>query len=346
MYSRCIRCRRSLGKNRELPHLPVGGRVAFDSAKGRVWVICERCDQWNLVPIEERWEILGECDTVAKTAEVHGPGDHLAIARTSSGLELLRVGAMSDADVANWRYGRQLVERRRLLWWIVLAFMGVAGALGLRAGVALGSGWLGLYVAVLTGALFGFAWANPPHLRPIRIALDQRAIVVWPWRIGDLAIGQRGAHGRPAIVVPGRPERQLTGGDAAELLARMLPVMNDADCASTSLGLKFGPTYGVDLVRQAVDRATHAEHAARDAGLRPWEVIAADNTGIVLRYMSLTDRLALEIAATEEIEQRELARSAERAGPTWQEEELIAGIADDLLVPEQIRARLERAKDQ
>ena len=346
MYSRCIRCSRSLGKNRELPHLPIGRRVSFDSEKGRVWVICARCDQWNLVPIEERWEILAECDKVAASAEVRGAGDHLAMARTSSGLELLRVGGMSDADVANWRYGRQLVERQRLLWWIVLAFLGVAGALGLRAGVALGSGWLGLYVAGAVGALFWQTWSDPPHLRPIRIALDQRAIVVWPWRISDLTIGERDAHGRTSIVIPGRPRRQLTGGDAAELLARMLPVMNDADCASTSLGLKFGPTHGVDLVRQAVDRATRAEHAAREAGLRPWEVIAADNAGTVLQWMSLTDRLALEIAVTEEVEQRELARSAARAEPTWQEEELIAGIADDLLVPEQIRARLERAKDQ
>src|SRR5512143_3170352 len=58
VYSRCFRCDRSLGKNGELAHLPVGRRIAFDSKKGRIWVICMRCDQWNLVPIEERWEAV------------------------------------------------------------------------------------------------------------------------------------------------------------------------------------------------------------------------------------------------------------------------------------------------
>jgi hypothetical protein len=65
MYTSCLRCDRALGTNIELPHLRVGRRVAFDITSGRIWVICPACAQWNLVPADERWEALGECDRVA-----------------------------------------------------------------------------------------------------------------------------------------------------------------------------------------------------------------------------------------------------------------------------------------
>jgi hypothetical protein len=54
VYATCLRCERALGTNAELPHLPVGRRVAFDAATGRLWVVCTRCGQWNLTPLEER----------------------------------------------------------------------------------------------------------------------------------------------------------------------------------------------------------------------------------------------------------------------------------------------------
>ena len=34
---------------------PVGRRLAFDPAKGRLWVVCRSCERWNLTPLEERW---------------------------------------------------------------------------------------------------------------------------------------------------------------------------------------------------------------------------------------------------------------------------------------------------
>lgn len=39
VYSTCLHCRRSLGRNEAVEHFPVGRRLAFDSAKGRFWVV-------------------------------------------------------------------------------------------------------------------------------------------------------------------------------------------------------------------------------------------------------------------------------------------------------------------
>ena len=106
MFSRCIRCNKPFPKNSEIDELPLGRRMAFDTAKGRLWVVCTHCEQWNLVPLEERWEAVEQCERLAASAEATATGSKLGIAQTSSGLELLRVGGLSQTDIANWRYGR------------------------------------------------------------------------------------------------------------------------------------------------------------------------------------------------------------------------------------------------
>lgn len=53
MYSTCMFCNRPLGSNEVVETFPVGRRLAFDADKGRLWVVCPRCERWNLSPIEE-----------------------------------------------------------------------------------------------------------------------------------------------------------------------------------------------------------------------------------------------------------------------------------------------------
>ena len=57
MYTACIFCHEPLGANETIEHFPIGRRLAFDSAKGRLWVVCRSCAQWNLTPLEEQWGI-------------------------------------------------------------------------------------------------------------------------------------------------------------------------------------------------------------------------------------------------------------------------------------------------
>ena len=58
MYSTCTFCHTSLGRNEAIERFSVGRRLAFDQAKGRLWVVCPNCQQWNLSPLEERWEAI------------------------------------------------------------------------------------------------------------------------------------------------------------------------------------------------------------------------------------------------------------------------------------------------
>lgn len=60
MYSTCLFCSSALGRNESIEHFAVGRRLAFDAAKGRLWVICPTCARWNLTPLESRWEAIEE----------------------------------------------------------------------------------------------------------------------------------------------------------------------------------------------------------------------------------------------------------------------------------------------
>src|SRR3954471_19626499 len=112
MYSTCLFCHTDLGKNVELEMFPVGRRLAFDSAKGRLWVVCQKCERWNLTPIEERWEAIEECERTFGATKTRVSPDEIGLARISEGLELVQIGkpqrpefarggtAINSADVA------------------------------------------------------------------------------------------------------------------------------------------------------------------------------------------------------------------------------------------------------
>ena len=71
MYSTCLFCTKHLGDNDVLETLPIGRRVVFDSAKGRLWVVCRSCAKWNLVPFDTRLETIDACERIFTIPE-HG----------------------------------------------------------------------------------------------------------------------------------------------------------------------------------------------------------------------------------------------------------------------------------
>src|ERR687884_2328948 len=113
MYSACLFCSANLGDNDQLPTFSVGRRVAFDEAKGRLWVICPRCARWNLTPVEERWEAIEACERLYRGTRLRVSTDNIGLARLRSGLELVRVGKPLRPELAAWRYGDQFGVRRR-----------------------------------------------------------------------------------------------------------------------------------------------------------------------------------------------------------------------------------------
>src|SRR5881227_259069 len=113
MYAHCIFCHSSLGTNTVIETFPVGRRLAFDAAKGRLWAVCRKCERWNLTPLEERWEAVEDCERRFRAARKRVSTENIGLARLDEGLELVRIGEPLRPEVAAWRYGDQFGRRRR-----------------------------------------------------------------------------------------------------------------------------------------------------------------------------------------------------------------------------------------
>jgi hypothetical protein len=113
MYATCLVCSDPLGTNDVLESLPIGRRVAFDAAKGRLWVVCPSCARWNLVPFDTRLEAIDTCERLFRDTRVRYSTATIGMARLHEGLELVRIGAALRPEFAAWRYGQRLGRRRR-----------------------------------------------------------------------------------------------------------------------------------------------------------------------------------------------------------------------------------------
>src|SRR5688572_16251896 len=113
MYSHCLFCHAPLGSNEVVEAFPVGRRLAFDPAKGRLWVVGGACERWNLTPLEERWEAIEQCERLFRDTRLRVSTDNVGMARLREGLALVRIGAPQRPEFAAWRYGDQFGRRRQ-----------------------------------------------------------------------------------------------------------------------------------------------------------------------------------------------------------------------------------------
>ena len=105
MYSTCLFCHGSLGKNEVIENFQVGRRIAFDSYRGRLWVVCRGCANWNLSPLEQRWDAVEECERMYRDTIVRVSTDNIGLATVREGLDLVRIGKPLRPEFAAWRYG-------------------------------------------------------------------------------------------------------------------------------------------------------------------------------------------------------------------------------------------------
>src|SRR5687767_10203577 len=149
MYSTCLFCNRDLGANEVVENFPVGRRLAFDSARGRLWVVCTQCERWNLSPLEERWEAIEQCERQFSSTRLRVSTENVGLARLAEGLTLIRIGSPQRPEMAAWRYGDQFGRRRRAAY----------AKAGLGLGL-LGAALIGGAAAGISMAAFGGLFAN------------------------------------------------------------------------------------------------------------------------------------------------------------------------------------------
>src|SRR5690606_20626769 len=123
-----------------------GRRLAFDAARGRLWVVCRKCERWNLTPLEERWEAVEEAERLYRDSRRRMATAEIGLARLADGTDLVRIGEPLRPEFAAWRYGDQFGRRR--VRQTIIAGAGVVALGGLAVGgaamgVAVGAfGWM------------------------------------------------------------------------------------------------------------------------------------------------------------------------------------------------------------
>ena len=132
MYATCLFCHSRLGANEAVEQFPIGRRLAFDAAKGRLWVVCGGCGRWNLSPLDERWEAIETCEKLFRATRVRVTTAEIGLARLPDGCELVRIGSPLRPEFAAWRYGTRFTKRRVR----AQALMGAAGVAIVASGAA------------------------------------------------------------------------------------------------------------------------------------------------------------------------------------------------------------------
>ena len=335
MYSTCMFCNHTLGENQIIEHFPVGRRLAFDSDKGRLWVVCKRCERWNLSPIEERWEAIEDCERIYHGTRTRASSENIGLARHLEGTELVRIGAPLRPEFAAWRYGDQFGRRRKKAIWLGVGATVAVGTIAI-AGVATG---------VLSGALIGQSgnWVNIVRNSRTLVRLKEEDGTVLKLKAPHLEKAKLLSAGEDdewVIELKHRSKmRRWEGEDALRVANLIIPAVN-----------RSGAGKGVvqDAVREIEDagdpmeflKKVSLERSGEDGNLwtRPpgdgsWRPIKEKHMGVVNR-LPRPAKLALEMALHEEQERRALKGELKALEAVWQHAEEIAEISDNLLLPE------------
>jgi hypothetical protein len=343
MYSTCLYCHGKLGTNDMLERFPVGRRIAFDTPKGRLWVVCLACHRWNLTPIEERYEAIEDCERLYRSTYVRVSTGNVGLARMKDGLDLVRIGAPLRPEFAAWRYANEFFSRRNRSY--VRAGATVLGAVGTSAalGVALGpaaavAGAISLvFVPALamtmigTSALGGAMATDYMRYERIlgRFKDGRRTVTVRAKHASAITLGLRDQGDAVLGLQHDRGLATLRGTRAMHATTVLLAATNGRGASGNVVQA------AVDQIERVGDSDRYLAAASRRNSWRGHRYISVLNRVRRIGPMNLTDpeRLALEMAVHEETERRACEGELAALRVAWQEAEEIASIVDGMLTP-------------
>lgn len=345
MYSTCTFCRAPLGANEMLEAFPVGRRLAFDAAKGRLWVVCASCRQWNLSPFDERWEAIESAERLYRDTKLRAATGQIGLARLRDGTELIRIGEPLRPEFAAWRYGERFTVRWRRYTALSVLFGGGA-----------------LLVSPLAG--LGFSIMPYYGLGMLKRAIDRRRVIARTTdERGGIAFTLADARQARIFAAPEEPSGwalRLPGLRLPTAVGRFLPRGHDFAPRVTLRG-----EAALDVVRRIIPhvnasgarRRTVQEAvnvlettgAVQDTFLHAARIVGRDASGDPTRDLHALPpavRLALEMATHEEVERRALEGEMAALEAAWREAEEIAAIADGLTLSSALVARLDRLRSR
>lgn len=335
MYRTCIFCSADLGANQALEAFPVGRSVAFDARQGRLWAVCRTCGRWNLAPLEERWEAVEDAERTFRDSRLRVQSENIGLSKLPDGTRLIRVGEAMAGELAAWRYGDQLLRRRRQ-YIIAGVAIGAAGLLfvGGTLATGVGAGLGGIWTSLAGG------WEEKQqrkviHRVPAALSPTGREVAIRRWHVQGARLAE-GEGGGVALHVPDvdREKRRTDGwgrvkfsaesevvlppDQARAVLNRAMVVVNKKGASRDRVG---------DAVR-LIEGARSAEAYLRETAARGG--VLGKRPGMEKRQLTPVAALALEMALHDEQERRALQGELAGLEAAWRQAEEIAAIADAL----------------
>jgi hypothetical protein len=343
MYTTCLFCHSDLGANEVIEHFPVGRRLAYDAVKGRLWVVCRKCERWNLTPVDERWEAIEEAERLFSTTRLKASTDNIGMARLREGLELVRIGQPQRPEFAAWRYGDQFGRRR--VRYLAYSAVGVGVVLGGFAALK--------FAGLAIGGGYG-TWQMLNASRKILVNRSQRAKMLLPGetkprlfrhrqiqRVSIDVVGDRWGLRIPYNDAPfgaGKTtEVVLMDQEALRAASTLLPAINARGGNKNDVQQAVRHIEATPDVNELFQRAARVSEASRrySGGRRK-----RGRAGSISKLPGAT-ALALEMAAHEDIERRAMEGELAILEAAWRQAEEIAGIADNLLLPADVDQEFE-----
>ena len=340
MYATCLFCNHHLGTNQVLEVFPAGRRLAFDPSKGRLWVVCRRCERWNLSPFDERWEAIEACERLFRDARKRVSSDNIGLAKLDEGLELVRIGEPLRPEFAAWRYGDQFGRRRRRAILVGVGIGAVAGGImigGAAVGIAGGGGyWIyqvidGLakqyrrrrIVARVPTADGRRLIVRGSHLNRVTLTPDAQSTVGWNLHLthsaGEAVLSDHHATRAAALIMPAVNRAGASRRNVQQAVREIESLRDPVEFLKT---IAAGPEQGRLDYRAYRRRSKHK--------------------GLI--RLPVSTRLAVEMAVNEEHERIALEGELALLELAWQDAEEIAAIADSLTIPAEVNEQLERLK--
>jgi hypothetical protein len=328
LYATCIFCHSALGKNEAVEHFPVGRRLAFDGAKGRLWVVCAKCGRWNLTPLEERWEAIEECEKQYRGTKLRAATDEIGLGKLREGLDLIRIGSPLRPEFAAWRYGRHFKERRRNSHLLITAGIAAYGV-----AVLVGGGVVGLLPAV-GGLAIRFAGRRSELARARKFVKDRATAEFGRKMKAEDHIGIRLI---PADDEQGWALRFALDGKFADIYGH--DAVHTSHLIAPAINYQGGSSTVIDAAVREIELVGSPEryfnHALKYGQEKNWHFTGIDGLPAHMR-------LAFEMAAHEETERAAMEGELVQLENDWREAEEIAAIADNMFLPKSISDFIER----
>ena len=348
MYATCLFCNKPLGTNETLESFPIGKRLAFDPAKGRLWVVCSSCERWNLTPLEERWEAIEQAEKLYSDTRRRVSTDNIGLAKMRDGTTLVRIGSPMRPEFAAWRYGDQFGRRRTRQ--IMIAGAGVAAVSALVIGGAAAGVGIGGFGWIMARSIKNIVQGSPEAVvAKIKVEGDS-VLHVRRRHLGESTI-TRTTDGSMALHLRFKNgSADFVGREAERIAAIVIPKVNrfGGDKAAVATAVQEieregSPEKYLETLSKLADVYTRPGIPRRNT----WRIRMnnPDTMSKGLFGLPVPQRLALEMALHEETERRALEGELGELEQAWRDAEEIAAISDNMFVPASVQGVIDRAHD-